>query len=171
MEHVWIEKVEQLFRGMAEAWKKHNSPSKCGELPGPRRPGSSGFESKLWLRTAISVIFATVVAIGAGLVFVPVAVFIDPKTRAASFVLAQYAASTLDMNFAFGLLGSDFALLAQFVWMVAVMVCAVPVIVAGLIGEITKMSTLYWYTGATGLVAANTLARPRKPASAKSGGL
>jgi hypothetical protein len=159
MEHAPIEKVEQLFRGMAEACKKHNSPSKCGEFPGPRRSGSSGIESKRrmnWLQRAISVIFATVVAIGAGLVFVPVAVFIDPKTRAAGFALVQYAASALDNNFALGLLGSDFAILTRFVWMVAVMVCAVPVIVVGLIGEVTKMSTFYWYAGATGLAAAST---------------
>ncbi len=45
----------------------------------------------VWLRRAIGVIFATAVAIGAGLVFLPVAALADPVTRAAGFALIQFA--------------------------------------------------------------------------------
>jgi hypothetical protein len=45
----------------------------------------------VWLRRAIGVIFATAIAIGAGLVFLPVAALADPVTRAAGFSLIQFA--------------------------------------------------------------------------------
>jgi hypothetical protein len=55
-----------------------------------------------WLRRAIGVIFATAAAIGAGLVFVPVAVLVDPVTRAAAFAFTQFAVSALDADFTVG---------------------------------------------------------------------
>jgi len=55
-----------------------------------------------WLRRTISVIFATAVAIGVDLVFVPVAALIDPVTRGAGFALTQYAVLALDSDFAVG---------------------------------------------------------------------
>ena len=100
-------------------------------------------------------IFAASVAIGAGLVFVPVAALVDPVTRAAGFALIQYAVLALDADFAAGPEGGDFALLARFVWMAVVMVCAVPVVFVALIGEIARVRTLFWYAIATGCVAAS----------------
>ncbi len=41
----------------------------------------------VWPRRAIGVIFATLVAIGTGLVCLPVAALADPVTRAAGFAL------------------------------------------------------------------------------------
>jgi hypothetical protein len=61
----------------------------------------------VWLRRAIGVIFATAVAIGAGLVFLPVAALADPVTRAAGFALIQFAVRALaDADFVDGLNGS-----------------------------------------------------------------
>jgi len=107
------------------------------------------------LRKAISVIFAMVVAIGTGLFFVPLAAVIDPVTRAAVFALAQYAAFALDMDFAPGLAVGELALLTRFVWMAALAVCAAPVIVVSLIGEVARVRGLLWYAGATALLAAS----------------
>jgi hypothetical protein len=109
-----------------------------------------------WLRRAIGVIFATAVAIGAGLVFVPVAVLADPVTRAAAFTFTQFAVLALDENLAAGQGGADFILLARFVWMAVVTVCAFPVIVVGLIGEIARVRALLWYASATGFVAGSS---------------
>lgn len=108
-----------------------------------------------WLRRAISVVFATGIAVGAGLVFVPVAAFVDPVTRAAGFALTKYAISALDVDFSVGPDGDDLALLTRFVWMALVMVCAVPIIVVSLIGEIARVSALLWYAIGTGFVAAS----------------
>ena len=109
-----------------------------------------------WLRRAIGVIFATAVAIGAGLVFVPVAVLVDPVTRAAAFAFTQFAVSALDADFTVGPAGGDFALLTRFVWMAVVTVCAFPMIVVGFIGEIARVRALLWYASATGFVAASS---------------
>jgi hypothetical protein len=109
-----------------------------------------------WLRRAIGVIFATAAAIGAGLVFVPVAVLVDPVTRAAAFAFTQFAVSALDADFTVGPAGGDFALLTRFVWMAVVTVCAFPVIVVGFIGEIARVRALLWYASATGFVAASS---------------
>jgi hypothetical protein len=107
-----------------------------------------------WLRRAIGVVFATVVAIGIGLVFVPIAVFIDPATRAASVAFTQYAVSALEMDVAAGPDPGGFALFARFLWLAVMMVCALPVILAVLIGEIARVSALFWYAIATGFLAA-----------------
>lgn len=108
-----------------------------------------------WLRRAIGMIFATAVAIGAGLVFVPIAALVDPVTRAAGFALTQYAVLALDADYAVGPAGGDLALLTRFIWLAVVMVCGVPVIVVVLIGEIARVRALLWYASATGFVAAS----------------
>jgi hypothetical protein len=72
--------------------ERHNSESNASNCPAPRR--------------AIGVIFAMAVAIGAGLVFLPVAALADPVTRAAGFALIQFAAWALaDADIADGLDG------------------------------------------------------------------
>jgi hypothetical protein len=103
------------------ALKKHNSKSKCFEMPACwewcRTVLDVGKVRMGWLRRAIGLIFATAVA---------------------------------------GLGGADFILLARFVWMAVVTVCAFPVIVVGLIGEIARVRALLWYASATGFVAGSS---------------
>jgi hypothetical protein len=109
-----------------------------------------------WLLRAIGVIFATVVAIGAGLVFLPLATLADPVTRAAGFALIQFAVWALaDADIADGFNGGGLPALTRFVWMTVVTVCVVPVVAVVSIGEIAKVRALVWYAGATGFVAAS----------------
>jgi hypothetical protein len=109
-----------------------------------------------WLRRAIGVIFATAVAIGAGLVFLPVAALADPVTRAAGFALIQFAVWALaDADIADGIYGGDLAALTRFVWTAVMTVCVVPVVAVASIGEIARVRALSWYGGATGLAAAS----------------
>ena len=89
------------------------------------------------LRRLISVTFATTVAIGGALVFVPVACLVDPVTRSAGFALTEYALSVLSEDFPDGPADSDLVLFGRFVWGAAVLVCALPVIVVALVGEMT----------------------------------
>ena len=110
----------------------------------------------VWLRRAIGVIFATAVAIGAGLVFLPVAALVDPVTRAAGFALIQFAVWALaDAEIADGLDCGDLPALTRFVWMAVMTVCVVPVVAVASIGEVARVRALSWYAGATGLAAAS----------------
>ena len=110
----------------------------------------------VWLRRAIGVIFAMVVAIGAGLVFLPVAAFVDPVTRAAGFALIQFAVwAFADADIVDGLNGGGLATLTRFVWMAVLTVCVVPVVAVASLGEIARVRALPWYAGATGLAAAS----------------
>ncbi|MGH6836996.1 MAG: hypothetical protein ACREC9_16015 [Methylocella sp.] len=110
----------------------------------------------VWPRRAIGVIFAMAVAIGAGLVFLPVAAIIDPVTRAAGFALIQFAVRVLaDADIADAFYGGDLAALARFAWMAVVTVCVVPVVAVASIGEVARVRALSWYGGATGLSAAS----------------
>ncbi len=110
----------------------------------------------VWLRRAIGVIFATAVAIGAGLVFLPVMALADPVTRAAGFALIQFAVWALaDADIADGLNGGGLAALTRFVRMAVVTVCGAPVVAVASIGEIARVRALPWDAGATGVVAAS----------------
>jgi len=110
----------------------------------------------VWLRRAIGVIFATAIAIGAGLVFLPVAALADPVTCAAGFALIQFAVWALaDADIVDGVNGGGLAALTRFVWMAVVTVCVVPVVAVASIGEIARVRVLSWYAGATGVAAAS----------------
>ena len=110
----------------------------------------------VWPRRAIGVIFAMAVAIGAGLVFLPVAALADPVTRAAGFALIQFAVRALaDADIADGLSGGGLAALTGFVWTAFMTVCAVPVVAVASLGEVARVRALSWYSGATGLAAAS----------------
>ncbi|MGA9215933.1 MAG: hypothetical protein WBZ54_11920, partial [Methylocella sp.] len=114
--------------------EKYNSKSNASKCPRPAKGAgrSCPVERKIrmvWLRRAIGVIFATAVAIGAGLVFLPVAALADPVTRAAGFALIQFAVWALaDVDIADEPNGGGLAALTRFVWMAVVTVCAVPVV-------------------------------------------
>lgn len=110
----------------------------------------------VWPRRAIGVIFAMAVAIGYGLVFLPVVALADPVTRAAGFALMQFAVWLLtDAEFADGLDGGGLDALIHLVWKAAMTVCAVPVAAVALIGEVAGVRALSWYAGATGFAAAS----------------
>ena len=108
------------------------------------------------LRRLIGVIFAIGVAIGAGLLFLPLAAFVDPVTRSSGLALMQLAvAAIVDAEVVDGL--DDFSLtwLTGFMWMAVITVCVAPLVAVALIGEFAKMRTLTWYGGGTGIVAAS----------------
>lgn len=109
----------------------------------------------VWPRRAVGVIFATLVAIGAGLVCLPVAAIADPVTRAAGFALIQFAVSALAGAEFDGIYGGELAALSRFVWTAVMTVCAVPVVAVASIGEVASVRALSWYAGATGLAAAS----------------
>jgi hypothetical protein len=110
----------------------------------------------VWPRRAIGVIFAMAVAIGVGLVFLPIAALIDPVTRAAGFALIRFALWALaDADNADGFYGGGLAAVTRFVWMAVVTVCVVPVVAVASIGEAARVRALPWYAGATGLAAAS----------------
>jgi hypothetical protein len=110
----------------------------------------------VWARRWIGVIFAMAVAIGAGLVVLPVAAVIDPVTRAAGFALIQFAAFAFaDMDIADGPNFEGLAALIHLVWKAVMTVCAIPVVAVASIGEVAGVRALSWYAGATGLSAAS----------------
>jgi len=110
----------------------------------------------VWPRRAIGVIFAMAVAIGAGVVFLPVVALADPVTRAAGFALIQFAVWLLaDADIADGLNGDGLAALIHLVWKAVMMVCAVPVVAVASLGEVARVRALSWYAGATAAAAAS----------------
>lgn len=109
-----------------------------------------------WIRRAIGVIFATGVAIGAGLLCLPVAALVDPVTCASSFAVIRFAiASVADAGLPDRFDDSDLAQLTGVVWTAAMAVCAVPVVAVALLGEVAKVRGVLWYAGATGMAAAS----------------
>ncbi|MGH6934892.1 MAG: hypothetical protein ACRED2_01670 [Methylocella sp.] len=131
-------------------------PRNAGPRKAPGTLGRSNEVRMVWLRRAIGVIFATAAAIGAGLVFVPVAALADPVTRAAGFALIQFAVWTLaDAESAGGLGCGCLPELTRFVWLAVMTVCVVPVVAVVSIGEVARVRALSWYAGATGFAAAS----------------
>lgn len=109
-----------------------------------------------WLRRAIGVIFAAAVAIGAGLVILPVAALADPVTRTAGFAMIQFAVWALaDADIADGPNFEGMAALIHLAWKAVLTVSAIPVVAAASIGELAGVRALSWYAGATGLAAAS----------------
>lgn len=108
-----------------------------------------------WLRRAVVVVFAVAIAIGSGLIFVPVAALIDPVTRAATLGLIEFAAAALaDAEIPGGFDGDGLAALSTFLWTALAAVCVVPVVVVALLGEIAEVRALAWYAFATAFAAA-----------------
>ena len=151
---VFLENIDKI---PPESDNSKSSASKCqaGKAGGNSRP----VERKVymvWLRRAIGVIFATAVAIGAGLVFLPVAALADPETRAAGFALIEFAVWALaDAESADGLDCGCLPELTRFVWLAVKTVSVDPDVAVAAIGEIARVRALSWYAGATGLAAAS----------------
>jgi hypothetical protein len=127
----------------------------------------------VWPRRAIGVIFAMAVAIGAGVVFLPVAALADPVTRAAGFALIQFAVWVLtDADIADGLNGDGLAALIHLVWKAVMMVCAVPVVAVASLGEVAESARAFLVCRRLRrLRRLRAMGRSRGVASAKSGGL
>jgi len=108
------------------------------------------------IRRAIVVLFGIAIAIAAGLAVLPVAALVDPVTREAGFALAEvafFALTRVDLD---NLSVPDAAGLIHFAWTTVMAICVMPLVFAVLLGEIAKVRSFLWYTGATGFIAAST---------------
>jgi hypothetical protein len=109
-----------------------------------------------WLRRLIGVIFAIGVAIGAGLLLLPLMAFVDPVTRSSGFALMELAvAAIVDAEVVDGLDSTSLTELTGFMWTAVMTVCVAPLVAVALIGEVAKVRAFAWYSGATGIVAAS----------------
>lgn len=107
------------------------------------------------LRRAVIVLFGLAIAIGAGLLILPVAALIDPVTRNAGFALAEFVIFALTSAWADGTPGEgDWVF--HLGWVAIVAICVMPLVFAVLLGEIARVRSLFWYAGATGFIAACT---------------
>jgi hypothetical protein len=104
------------------------------------------------LRRLIVIPFGFLVAVGVGMIFLPLASLFDATTREAGLALALGA---LFGDFA-DAYGPDeaAAALGFVVSAVGIGVCAAPLAVVTLIGEAAGVRAYAWYIGATGLLAA-----------------
>jgi hypothetical protein len=98
-------------------------------------------------------LFGLAVAIGAGLLILPVAALIDPVTRNAGFALAEFVVFALTSAWVEGSPG-DGKWVIHLGWVAIVSICVLPLVFAVLLGEIARVRSLFWYAGATGLIAA-----------------
>ncbi len=106
-------------------------------------------------RRWVAVLSGLLVAIAAGLIFLPVATALDPAARRAAaafvhFAFFAVAEAGVDRSPAFAAVE-----LARFVWTVLVAVCVAPLAITVFIGEIAQVRSFFWYVGATGLFAAS----------------
>ncbi|HMF06068.1 MAG TPA: hypothetical protein VKE72_03530 [Methylocella sp.] len=109
-----------------------------------------------WMRRFIGVIFAIGVAIGAGLLFLPLVASVDPVTRSSGFALMQLAvAAIVDPNVVENSGDYSLADLTSFMWMAVITVCVAPLVTVALIGEAARVRAFAWYSGATGIGAAS----------------
>lgn len=101
----------------------------------------------------ILIVVALAVAVAFGLAFLPLAVLVDPVTRAAAFAFSvDRILAFLAAAFSWPDRAPDAIVVAA--WTLAVTVCVVPILVVALIGELAGAACLLWYVGATGLLAA-----------------
>lgn len=109
-----------------------------------------------WLLRALGVLFSMGIAVGVGLIFLPVALLIDPMTRDASFALIQFSLAALSAaDFEGSLSGDELAVLPRLAWTALMAVCVIPLLAVAAIGEIARVRSLLWYAGATGFIAAS----------------
>lgn len=109
-----------------------------------------------WLRRFIGVTFAIGVAIGAGLLSLPLVASADPVTRQSGFALMELAVAAIAGTSALGGLdGENLERLTSFMWTAVAAICAAPIVAVALIGEAAKVRAFLWYSGATGAVAAS----------------
>ena len=103
----------------------------------------------------IVIIAALAVAVAVALVFLPIAAFVDPVTRAAAAAFSVFGIFDLFVA-AFSWPNAQPQGTAFFyaLWTVAVMICVAPVLIVALIGEAARTASGLFYVVTTGLVAA-----------------
>ncbi len=106
------------------------------------------------VRRGLVVVFGLLVAIAAGLIFLPVAAALDPTTRRAGTDFVHFALYSIAETEFQGSPALAAAELTRFIWAAVVAVCVLPVTLAALIGEAARTRSILWYVGASGLVAA-----------------
>ncbi len=99
--------------------------------------------------------FAFLVAVSAGALALPIAAVMDPVVREVGLnAVVSTLFATLDQSFHYGEPGLGFALLGEAFWAILVAVCAAPLALAALVGEIAGVRGVVWYAGASGVLAA-----------------
>jgi hypothetical protein len=106
------------------------------------------------LRRLVRIALGMVVAIAASVVFLPLAALVDPTTREIGAALSGVALLAL-----FGALSDPNAAqtvdgMASAFQTAILAICAVPLVVTALIGELAKVRSWVWYAIATGGLAA-----------------
>jgi hypothetical protein len=100
-------------------------------------------------------IFAFLIAAGVGAVFLPVAALFDPAMREIGFDATIAAFVGIIDDLAWDGSPDVAASAVSFVlWAVFVGVCAAPLAMAALIGEVAGVTGWAWYAGASGALAA-----------------
>ncbi len=107
------------------------------------------------MRRLIVVVFGFLVAVSAGIMFLPVAALFDPQVRDAGFaaVFSGFFAmldEALDGGAPYIPATAFFHVLRA----VLIAVCVAPLAVAALIGEVAGVRAWSWYAGASGFLAA-----------------
>lgn len=99
--------------------------------------------------------FGFLVAVCIGAMFLPLAALFDPMVRDVGIRAATSGLFTfLDRTMRDGDPSSGFAALGFVFSAVLIAVCALPVAISGLIGQIARVRGWFWYVGASGFLAA-----------------
>ena len=105
-----------------------------------------------FLRRTVVMSFGFIIAASAGALFLPIAALFDPIVREVGFDAAASGLFTaLDDA---GDPTAGFAALGFVFWSILIAVCALPLAVAALIGEIAGARKWVWYVGVSGFLAA-----------------
>jgi hypothetical protein len=101
------------------------------------------------------VCLALVASTASALVFLPIATLIDPATRGAGADLTAAASvSLLERALSDQAPGQALTLMLSGIRSAAAIVCCLPILVIGLIGETARVGSWLWYTIATGALTA-----------------
>jgi hypothetical protein len=107
------------------------------------------------IRRLVVMTFGFLIATGVGAIFLPVAALFDPATREAGFDVTMAAIFTyIDDLVLYDAPYFAPSALSLLFWAVFVGVCAAPLAVAALIGEVANVASWTWYACASGLLAA-----------------
>jgi CDP-diglyceride synthetase len=106
------------------------------------------------LRRLVTLVVALVVAVAAAIIFLPLAALVDPTTREIGATLSGFAVLAL-LNTLFDAGPAPALDGVALAFQTAILsICAVPIIITALIGELAKVRSWIWYAIATGSLAA-----------------
>ncbi|MCC2096255.1 MAG: hypothetical protein KDJ29_05160 [Hyphomicrobiales bacterium] len=98
--------------------------------------------------------FGLGLAISAAIIFLPLALISDPLLGEVGPAIAEQGIEGLVLLFLSSEAVASFAGgLFAIVWMAIVAICVAPVTITGVIGEAAGIRSIFWYAGATGLLA------------------